>query len=57
MNNREEIGLLIKSRYPLLFLETADEDYSIAQLKELAGAQNLEYFQWSLTGGLIRRDN
>ncbi len=57
MNNREEIGLLIKSRYPLLFLETADEDYSILQLKELAGVQNLEYFQWSLTGGLVRGEN
>jgi ATP-dependent 26S proteasome regulatory subunit len=57
VNTREEIGLLIKSRYPLLFLETADEDYSIAQLKELADEQNLEYFQWSLTGGLVRGEN
>jgi len=52
MGATEEISLLIKSRYPLLFLETADEDYSISQLKEIASAQRLEYFQWSLTGGL-----
>ncbi len=57
MNTREEIGLLIKSRYPLLFIETADEDYSIVQLKEIAGEQNLEYFQWTLTSGLIRGEN
>ena len=57
MNTREEIGLLIKSRYPLLFIETADEDYSIVQLKEIASEQNFEYFQWTLTGGLIRGAN
>ncbi len=57
MNAREEIALLIKSRYPLLFIETADEDYSIAQLKEIAVEQNLQYFQWSLTSGLTRAEN
>lgn len=57
MNTREEIGLLIKSRYPLLFIETADEDYSIVQLKEIAGEQNFEYFQWTLTAGMTRAAN
>ncbi len=57
MNTREEIGLLLKSRYPLLFLETADEDYSIAQLKELSGEQNFVFFRWSITGGLVRGEN
>ena len=57
MNTREEIGLLIKSRYPLLFLETADEDYSVIELKEIGSEQNLEYFQWTLTGGLVRGDS
>jgi DNA polymerase III delta prime subunit len=57
VNTREEISLLIKSRYPLLFLETADEDYSINQLREIAAELNLAYFQWSLTGGLVRGDN
>ena len=57
MKTREEISLLIKSRYPLLFLETADEDYSVTELREIAAELNLAYFQWSLTGGLIHGNN
>ncbi len=53
----EELSLLIKSKYPLVFFETIDELYATRQLKAIAQQQNLTFYQWSLTDGLRRGDN
>ncbi len=50
----EDIGLLIKSKYPVVFLETVDEEYAIRQLKTIAGQMGFIFYQWSLTSGLRR---
>jgi hypothetical protein len=50
----EEITLLIKSNYPVIFLETVDEDYVLRQLSQIAGQLKLSYFEWSVTEGLRR---
>ena len=52
MNFEEEISLLIKSRYPLVAVDTIDEDYVLAQLYQVAQAQGLTFYSWSLTKGL-----
>lgn len=54
MSLAEELALLIKSKYPLVYLESPDEDYALRQLKEIAGRLGLILYSWSLTGGLRR---
>jgi len=52
MNFEEEISLLIKSRYPLVLVDTIDENYVLGQLFGVAQAQALTFYSWSLTKGL-----
>ena len=52
MNFEEEISLLIKSRYPLVLVDTIDEDYVLAQLQKVARDQSFVFYSWSLTKGL-----
>jgi SpoVK/Ycf46/Vps4 family AAA+-type ATPase len=52
----EEVSLLIKSRYPVIYLETVDEIYSMRQLKQIASQLDLSLYQWSVTDGLKRAD-
>ncbi len=53
----EELNLLIKSKYPIVFLETIDETHSIRQIKEISQQLNLVFYQWSLTEGLKIGEN
>jgi len=52
MNFEEEISLLIKSRYPLVLVDTIDENYVLGQLQGVARSQSLTFYSWSLTKGL-----
>jgi len=52
MNFEEEISLLIKSRYPLVLVDTIDEEYVLDQLGEVAADRALTCYSWSLTKGL-----
>lgn len=54
MNINEELKLLVKSKYPVVFFESIDEIHSIWQLKAIAVQLNLVFYQWSLTEGLVR---
>lgn len=53
----EELKLLIKSKYPVVFFESIDEIYTIRQLKAISEQLDLIFYQWSLTDGLRRGDN
>jgi len=48
----EELKLLIKSKYPLVLVESIDEPYVLAQLAQMARQLNLTFYQWSVTEGL-----
>jgi hypothetical protein len=48
----EELILLIKSRYPVIFVESIDEQYVVNQLRQIADQLGLAFYQWSVTGGL-----
>jgi hypothetical protein len=50
----EEISLLIKSKYAVIYLETVDEEYVLNQLSQIARQLKLSYFEWSVTEGLRR---
>jgi len=57
MSINNDLRLLIKSKYPLVFFESVDEQASLEQLRLLAGQLNLVFFRWSLTTGLVRAVN
>ena len=57
MSTNEELTLLIKSKYPVIYLESIDEIYTLGQLREVAKQLNLIFYRWSLTEGLIRGDD
>ena len=48
----EEIKLLIKSKYPLVLVESIDEPYVLTQLTQISHQLNLTFYQWSVTEGL-----
>lgn len=50
----EELALLIKSRYPVIFVESIDEEYVVNQLRQIANQLGLIFYQWSVTSGLQR---
>ncbi len=50
----EELVLLIKSKYPVIFVESIDEEYVLNQLRLLTNQLGLIFYQWSVTGGLQR---
>lgn len=52
MNFEAEVTLLIKSRYPLILVETIDEDYVLRQLSEITAELGLHSYYWSLSKGL-----
>jgi len=55
--NNEELNLLIKSKYPVVYFETIDEIHTIRQLRATAEQLDLNFYQWSITDGLRRGDN
>jgi hypothetical protein len=50
----DELALLIKSKYPLVFVESIDEEYVVNQLRQTASQLGLIFYQWSMTTGLQR---
>src|SRR5512147_1288234 len=53
----DELTLLIRSKYPVIFVESIDEAYVVNQLRQVAGQMGLIFYQWSVTGGLQRGSN
>lgn len=52
----DEIKLLIKSKYPVVYFECEDEKYALRQLFSISENLNLVFYQWSVTEGLARKD-
>lgn len=48
---KDEIDLLIRARYSILYLVTYEEDRAIASLKQIADKHGKEVFSWSNTKG------
>lgn len=44
----DEINLLIKSKYPVVYFEAIDESFAIKQLKATAKQLNIIFYLWSL---------
>jgi ATP-dependent 26S proteasome regulatory subunit len=54
MLENNELALLIKSKYPVVFVESIDEEYVVNQLRQTASQLGLIFYQWSMTTGLQR---
>jgi hypothetical protein len=52
VNFEEELLLLIKSKFPLVAVDTVDEDYVLGQVCRLAAENDFVCYPWSLTKGL-----
>ncbi|MCD6309433.1 MAG: ATPase, partial [Candidatus Eremiobacteraeota bacterium] len=53
MNSLEkELSLLIRARYPVIYLSTLEEDRGSKTLENIAGAEGREFRKWSCTTGL-----
>ncbi len=50
----DELALLIKSKYPVVFVESIDEEFVVNQLRQTASQLGLIFYQWSMTTGLQR---
>ena len=50
----DELSLLIKSKYPVIFVESIDEEYVVSELRQIASQLGLIFYQWSVTTGLQR---
>ena len=59
-DTRTELATLLRSRIPLVLIETRDEPRALALLKSLslkrAGSSHTPIFQWTVTDGLRRVD-
>lgn len=53
---REELILLIKAKYPIIQIESFEEDRIISLLKSVADDTGRELYCWSITKGLINRE-
>ncbi len=51
----DELTLLIKSRHPIVSIETADEERAVELVTRVAGSMDRLMFDWSMTTGLCRR--
>lgn len=52
----DELHLLIKSKYPLIYVETPDEEYVLGSLKKICKDTGLIFYDWTVTDGLMRED-
>lgn len=52
----KDLKLLIRSRYCIIFLDTAEEDRAEILLEHLADHLRLPFFRWTRTKGLKRED-
>ncbi|HXV08184.1 MAG TPA: AAA family ATPase [Burkholderiales bacterium] len=55
MRDEQELTLLIKSRFPLVLIETHEEARALALLEKICNLQSLPLFVWSVTAGLRRQ--
>jgi hypothetical protein len=56
MNDQHDLTLILKSRFPLVIIETPEEPRVLALLERITNLEEMPLFKWSVTDG-IRRHN
>jgi hypothetical protein len=54
VDNTRDLGVLLRSRYPLILADTLDEERFLGIVRRVAVAADLPVWIWSLTKGLCR---
>lgn len=57
MNDVKDLALILRSRFPVVVVETHEEPRVLALLEKVARQEGLALFVWSAADGLRRRDN
>ncbi|HJS66598.1 MAG TPA: AAA family ATPase [Nitrospiraceae bacterium] len=52
-----DLRTLIRSRHPLIAIETVEEERVLALLQSVAAQERMPLFEWSVTRGLTRHDD
>ena len=55
MNDQRDLALLLKSRFPLVVIETHEEARALQLLERISNQEQWPYFTWSIADGLKRR--
>jgi len=53
-NCEKEIDILIRARYPLIFVSSYEEERFTSYLDKLSKRQNKKFFAWSVTSGMCQ---
>ena len=56
MDGATDLELLVRSRYPLILVETLEEERLESLLSRVASRLGVPFFRWSRTRGLVRED-
>jgi hypothetical protein len=56
MNDQHDLELLIKSRFPIVLVESYEESKLIAIIERIANLEDWAFYTWSVTEGLNRRN-
>jgi AAA+ superfamily predicted ATPase len=56
MNDQHDLELIIKSRFPIVLVESYEESKLIALIERIANLQDWAFYTWSVTEGLSRRN-
>jgi SpoVK/Ycf46/Vps4 family AAA+-type ATPase len=57
MNDQRDLTLIIRSRFPIVLVETHEESRMLALLERVAQLEGQGLFVWTAADGLQRRDN
>src|SRR5436190_603489 len=51
---RDEMDVLIRARYPIIYVVSWEEERVEAQLAKIAAARNKKLFTWTFTTGIVK---
>ena len=54
MNNRHDLGLMIKSHVPIIVIKSHEEQRVLELLKDVVCGLDKPTFKWTVTEGLLR---
>jgi len=57
INNAKDLSILIRSKIPLIIIESDEEQRVLALVRRLSQKLHLPLYNWTITSGLIHRDS
>ena len=54
MNGRQEVEILIRARYPIIYVVSWEEERVLKDLDRIAAKRNKKVYVWTISSGLVR---